>query len=1015
MSPSPMIRFLALPATCTALLLVPSPTPAQQPARTPGDTAVRAPGADSARSPRSPEEPLLQEDTVRTGTARTVVSGERLRRSGETDVIAALSGRVAGVHVLYSGGEAGASTAIRIRGARTFAGAAEPLVVVDGQPVSSATFSTSYGVNGEGGGSPLGGVVGTGRGSDINPDDIETIEILRGPAATSLYGARVGTGGVVLITTRPGRPGRTRYSLRSSLHLDRAARTLPLQRSYGLGFRGRSPACVPGGAVNCSVPDLFSWGPRLAEGIPTHDHVGELFETGRTLDNTLAVSGGTGRTTFYLSGGAVHQDGFFTGESDAYRRHTLRLNGTHRLREDLVLGTSLSLARTQAELVRRGNSFASVLLGGLRTPPDFDNREYLTAGGLHRSFRFPNPGPGSELLNRGFDNPFYALLEGENTQQVGRVLGNVRAAWRPRGSLRVDWALGVDAYADERLEGRPLQSSGSPPGGSVLERRFTERLIVHDLSVSADYALGASLSGSITAGQSFQERRLRQATEFGRPLVLPEPLRLRNTATQTSLPDYVERLRLEGYSLWGTLDFAGQLSLLGSLRYDGVLAPGGDGERAWSPRVGAAWNPGGAFDLPESVFRSVRLRAAYGVGARVPTSYMLQDLRPAPPLVDRAPAPAAQPAPGAGVGFRSPGVAVAAHARLERVSEGEAGADLGFTGGIADLSVTYYSSRAGDVALSRLETPLGEISNRGWEVTLGLRPYTHGVVDVGIDLHWARNRNRVENLGDPSISILPYPIAAASFAGSGTFAEVGQPLGVFHGFDFARCGRGLRTITSAGIVHDVERACAGQPDGALYIGPGGFPVPDPNERVIGDPNPDWSGGVEARIRVRGIRVGVLVETRQGGEALNLTRASLYQFGTHGDTEDRDRRATFGSDWAPGPVVGPGVGRQVAIGEEWFTGLGGILGPRAQFVEDASLTRLREVSLAYTVEGSWVGRTLGLAGIDVRVAGRNLWTWTDYTGFDPEPAVGGAAFPNRGIDWFVGPLSRALVLSVSLNR
>jgi hypothetical protein len=199
------------------------------------------------------------------------------------------------------------------------------------------------------------------------------------------------------------------------------------------------------------------------------------------------------------------------------------------------------------------------------------------------------------------------------------------------------------------------------------------------------------------------------------------------------------------------------------------------------------------------------------------------------------------------------------------------------------------------------------------------------------------------------------------------------------------------------------------------VGPDGFPIRDPNERVIADPNPDWTGGISAEVTVLGARLGALVETRQGGETLNLTRAFMYQWGTHGDTEARGRQVTFGVDWMRGPVVGSRLDRLVTLDESWFSTLGGAAGPRAQFVEDASFTRLRELSLAYTFERSWVRRTLGLRAIDARVAGRNLFTWTDYSGLDPETGVGGALLPNRGIDWFVNPQARAWVLSVSLTR
>jgi hypothetical protein len=156
----------------------------------------------------------------------------------------------------------------------------------------------------------------------------------------------------------------------------------------------------------------------------------------------------------------------------------------------------------------------------------------------------------------------------------------------------------------------------------------------------------------------------------------------------------------------------------------------------------------------------------------------------------------------------------------------------------------------------------------------------------------------------------------------------------------------------------------------------------------------------------------------------MTKASMYNQGTHGDTERRGRTAVFGQDFRIAgvgperfPVVGPGAGREVTIGEAWYTGAGGIGGAAAisQFQEDAGLVRLREVSLGLTLDQPWVQRRLGVRSVDLRVAGRNLALWTDYTGYDPETSLSGGAVISQAFDWFNPPTSRSVVLSVGLSR
>lgn len=970
-------------------------------AQEPASRADTLPPAVAAAGTAAPVDPW------RAGVGRIVVDGEVLRRSGETHLLAALAGRVPGLEAMRTSGEAGSAAAVRLRGARSFAGGG-PLIVVDGLPVGGAAHSTWSGNV-----TALGGTVGTDRAADVDLDDVESVEVLQGPAAAARYGAR-GGGGVVLVTTRRGEAGRTTYTLRSSAGLDRAAGSVPMQQAFGLGTLGQSTACT---TPNCVVAgNGFSWGPRLAGGAPAYDHAAELFETGATFDNTLAVSGGNRRTTFYASGGALSQDGYFTGGGDTYDRYTVRLNAAHRLRDDLALGANVALVRSGGRYAPRAGSPGDLLQAAFRTPPDFDNREYLTPAGLHRAFRFPNPQPGAELASRGTDNPFYLLNEGEYTQDVSRVFGSFGAAWRPLERLRMDYTLGVDDYADDRLESRPLQSSGAPAGGTVGSWGLEETSLRHTLGIATDFALGSAVAGTVAAGHELARSRFRNVREVrpgrGGPLLSREGPA---AGSGVALEDRLTRT-LNGSFLQGTVGLAGQLFLLGTVRSDAVSTAGEGSHRAWYPGAGVTWSFARTLRIPAGLANTGNLRLAYGRAGQEPEPYLLQDLTLFAPPPQRT---------SAGVNvFSRADFRGGAGPRPATTAEAEAGVDLGLFGGRADLGVTYFRADSRDVVLylpqsspsasfARAENA-GEIRNSGWEVTLAARPYTGRRVSVALGLNWARTRNEVVGLG-AGVGVLPYPFEAASFAGSRSVAEVGLPLGVVRGFDFARCGRGLTTIRTGGVTHDVGAACQGAADGALFVAPDGFPIRDPNERVIADPTSDWTGGLTAEVRVLGARLGALVETRQGGEALNLTRAFMYQWGTHGDTEARGSQVTFGLDYMRGPVVGSRLDRVVMLDESWFSSLGGAAGPRAQFVEDASATRLREVSLAYTFDRPWLRRTLGLRAVDARVAGRNLFTWTDYSGFDPETGVGGAVLPNRGIDWFVNPQSRAWVLSVSLTR
>jgi hypothetical protein len=343
----------------------------------------------------------------------------------------------------------------------------------------------------------------------------------------------------------------------------------------------------------------------------------------------------------------------------------------------------------------------------------------------------------------------------------------------------------------------------------------------------------------------------------------------------------------------------------------------------------------------------------------------------------------------------------------------------------------------------------GALTNKGWEITTNFRPIQRQDFSIEIGGNWARNRNTVTSLGaiDAQLQgLIKMPTVencgpeakvprcqtgiGSSFSGQATFVQIGYPLGVWRSTDFARCGRGLTNVTFLGIANDVGAACAGAPDGALYIAANGFPITDPNERAIGNPWPDWTGGLSAYVTVKGVELSAFLDHRSGGNVLNMTRSSMDQYGTHGETLIRGQTRTFGKDMScfnitcdvlNGPVVGPGAGTGVVIGEGWFSG--GVLGagqgatggPITTRLEDATNTRLREISIGYSFKNDWVQKLAGTEQLDLKLSGRNIKLWTKYSGFDPETNLGGAANANRGIDWFNAPLARAVVITVGLHR
>jgi TonB-linked SusC/RagA family outer membrane protein len=1050
--------------------------------------AVRlTPGASIQQDFQLTSDPLRLEEVVvtgagtetlaeRLGTARASVDATEIQRANEpANVIQALAGKVPNVITNQSSGDAGASTSIQIRGAKTF-GTSQPLIIVDGVPISNNT--RGQGQAGALGTASLSGAPSPNRAADVNPDDIESIEILKGAAATSIYGAAAGSAGAILITTKRGRPGRTQYSLRSTYQADEPIKTVPFQRSYGVGTQGVSGACT---AVDCALAAgrFFSWGPALPAGTPTYDHAAEIYETGSMFDNTLSVSGGGERTTFYLSAGLLDHDGFVVQDKDFLKRYTFRVNGSHAVTDDLTVGASASYVQTRSSGVDRGNAINGLTLNAQRQPPEFNAKEFLsctgtgcpTEGGFHRSWRFPNPGAtcavGVGRCSRGFDNPFYAINEHELLGETGRYFGNITASYRPFTWLSANWTLGGDYNSDDRTYAYGVAASGLA-GGQLERWQFYDRIIDHNLTATGTHQFNPNISTSLTLGQNLNETYFRQVDVVAATFIAPKPYKLENTVTRQPPTDDELRRRVDGYFGQLNADFYDQLFVQARLRSDGNSAFGEGNQRALYPGGSIAWSFTKAVDVPANVLSFGKIRVAYGESGQQPPLYSTQDNFTAAAFSDFNPGSLQSPNLNGLGGLYEAGARGNPDIKPERVRELEAGIDLSFFNGRADLSVTRYDSKSSDVIFNVPTPPstgynsialnAGEITNKGWEVTSRFRAYQNRDLSIDFEGNWARNRNMVTSLGridSQTCAALTQaecapgtiPIATpescgptanlprcvtglgSSFSGQTTHAQVGYPLGVWRSTDFARCGRGLTTIGT----NDIAAACQGAPDGALYIGPNGFPIGDGNQRAIGNPWPDWTAGISGYVQYKGVQLSAFLDHRQGGNVLNMTRASMYQYGTHKDTEIRGQTRTFGQDMLchnitcdvlNGPVVGPGVGTPVVIGEGWFSdgtkGPGGALGAVggaavSSRIEDATHTRLREVSIAYTFKAPWVQRVAGMQSVDVKLSGRNLKLWSDYSGLDPETNLGGAQNANRGIDWFTTPLTRAWVVSVALHH
>ncbi|MDP9206883.1 MAG: SusC/RagA family TonB-linked outer membrane protein [Gemmatimonadota bacterium] len=979
----------------------------------------------------------------RLGSVRNVVSPDLIQKANEPNLVQALAGKAPNVQVSQTAGDPGANSRIQIRGLRTLNGNVEPLFIIDGVPVTNYTFSSTNfnpidaggtGVGGQDVGGEFEGTSAPNRMVDINSDDIENVEILKGAAAAAIYGARAANG-VILITTKHGRGGATRYQLRSSYSNDEVTRDYPLQSTWSQGrFNKSALPCEDIGKSTCTR----SWGPKLAAGTSVYDHATEAFRSGHIADNTVTVSGGSERTTFFLSGGSMRNQGVFVGPNNYFNRSTVRLNATHRLTEGLQLGGNFSYADTRGHFTQRGNNVNGLLLGLLRTPPEFNNTVFLDpTSGLHRSYRMQNPDATTAGQSRGFNNPFYTLNDELNQQQAARSFGNITADYQAAEWLKFNYSLGADYTNDERLEGCPAECSDVAAGGRITEGKVINYQIDHSLTATATHKFSDAVGVNLTLGQNLNARNFRTFSVVGRTLIAPTPFSVLNTLSRDPPSDY--QTQVHNASVFGQLqlDLINQLYLTGALRDDCSTTFGKSNRCAVFPKASAAWTFTNTYQPPGFTFG--KLRFSYGEAGNEPQPYLSSVTFSGTNLVGGIAqgtgfTPTQSGRGGLFFTFTKPATSL----KPERTREAEAGFDIGFLGEKADLSATWYSSKTSDVILVTPIPPssgysseaknAGKLRNSGTELQLNLRPLTRSNYAWDVGIGWANNHSRVDTLIGAQFLYIPG-------AFTGNVFQIGSPIGAIRGEGWVRCG-----ISDDDAVPGVSLAtyCAGKPKGALYIDDGsncyenGMPCEDTKLRILGDPNPKWTGNVHSTFRFGKFALSGLVDIKKGGVMWNGTKGALWSYGTHKETEGRatctgptnadctgNVHAFGDANWFPGPVVGPGAGAQIPIGENWYRNSSLAACPFTSIdepcMEDGGYVKLREVSIAYSFTQPWVSRSLGMSSLDVRVSGRNLKTWTKYTGLDPETTTGQTYDRVGGSDYFNLPLTRSVVVTLTLNR
>ena len=954
----------------------------------------------------------------RTGSTSSSVSAEAIRSSGEANILNSLAGKASGVKIARANGDPGAGTNIQIRGANTIGGSSQPLVIVDGVPLSNDNLYGS-------GSTRSGGVSQQSRLNDLNPEDIESTQILKGASAAALWGSRAANG-VLVITTKQGKLNqKMKVSYSATYSMDEINRKHPLQTTFGQGTGGRfNPTATNSWGDKISSrsggPDVFNttgeyflgndgqkYYPIITKNskdIFADKNFDQVFQKGSFLEHNLSITGGSGKTTNFFSLGYLGQEGII--KNSDYDRFTMRFNNQTFFNNNVNLTTKANYIRTNSNRIQQNSNSAGLYLGLLRQPADFDQTAYIgtyfsstgvPTEGRHRSYRRYL----GNNINPFFNNPLWTINEKEATSVVNRFNANTNLNINPVSWLNIDLRGGIDTYVDKRVYFAPVGST-SFNNGRLDNENFIVSEINLDAIARADFPdlVPGKIGLNATVGYNINDRTRNYLYVRSQNFLVNSRIQsFTNSVAPFEVENSTNHIRSNRLYSILAFDLYKQVffSVSGTQEAASTIKGG-----YFYPSMDLAWQFSQLPNMTNKVLSFGKVRMSYGQVGVQPTAYKFGTTYE---NFTYGTYDDALDINEFGGGFRLNDDQGNNVLRPEIKTEMELGTDLRFFKDRLSLGLTYYKNEIKDILLAVNLSPssgflsrysnAGRMENRGLEVDLGYKIIAQA--NYGLELYgnWNNNRNKVLDLaGVQRVALTDQSITSN--------AIVGQPLGIL--------------FSSKALRND---------DGSLALDANGFPRLAPQQGIIGNPNPDWRGGLGLKGFYKKLNFNVLFETFQGGDFAERSRFVLNAFGTYADTGNevtltKDLKNSAGKVFPAGTTIRGNIfnygGGDVLLDEGWYNSLGGGLGGSAinEFsITDGSWTRLREVSMGYNFGGAKFKKATKFDSVDLSVSGRNLFIWTKVKGIDPEVNQSGVD-NGFGIEYFTNPSTRSWVFTAKFN-
>ncbi|HEV8284227.1 MAG TPA: SusC/RagA family TonB-linked outer membrane protein [Chitinophagaceae bacterium] len=905
------------------------------------------------------------------GNYISTVRADELTKGATSNVLTALQGKTAGAQIIQNNGDPAGGVSVRLRGISSILSSSEPLYIVDGVIVNNATNRVTNTQNTYDG-TTFVGTIGQNRLADINPADIDHIEVLNGAAAAAIYGSRANAG-VIQIFTKRGVSGTPVINFSSSILISSLRKKVDVNKAP-VKFGG--PTDGPTAFTQDIITTAGTPAALLTNttAVTRYDYQDYIFRTGIGTDNNISVSGGSEKTKYYLSGSFYYNQGIV--KNTDFRRFSFRANVDQTLSRIFSVNLGLNYINSASNEKPDGNSFFSPM------------NSVTIIGNFHDLWTRDANGNLKAVGERGRVNPVSVIEDFKQREETNRIIANLGLKLKPMRGLTFDYTLGIDNYGQGGTTYMPPfaynVNTAFFGGGTTLDPTLNGYMsagndyffqINNEINGTYQFNITPSIGSTTQIGYSVQYENNRYSLIQGRGLA-PFIETINGASTPLQSVDDRSEISISGIYIQQNFRINNKLFLTGAVRRDGSSVFGED------QRNQMYYKASGSYLLSDNDFwknmswwNTLKLRAAYGESGNLTGigAYDRVNAYSSNSYLSRIALTGSTRLANEGV-------------KPERQKEIEVGTDMSFFNDRLGLQFNWYHKRVEDLLINRVIAPttgysslldnFGSLENNGVEMVLNGTPVNKKDLRWEITAIYNHNKNKVVEVG-PSLTLI------STTTGAPVSLLEGYPVGVFYGTFFAVDGNGNQVKNSSGIPQ-IEKGTQNSP--VSYTpqrDANGLPTGTTLRKVIGDPNPDYTASLTNELTYKKFNVRIQFDAVQGVDVFNADFRTRQGVGNGKVAEQEDL-----GQIPRGYILG------VYQIEQWR-------------VDDGSFVKLREVSLSYNL-----GNLKFFKDINISLSGRNLISWDDYKGYDPEVNSAGQSTLLRGIDFGSVPIPRTFKFGIA---